>query len=104
GNDGEGVASVLLDSLHRRNDELGAFLDTGWPARRDCLCLGIEPHRVRPVLVQIAESRALPAAESVIRQRYRDGEVDADHADVDAIGEVARGVAVPSENGDPIAI
>ena len=56
------------------------------------------------MLVQIAESRALPSAESVIRQRYRDGEVDADHADVDAIGEVARGVAVPSENGDPIAI
>jgi hypothetical protein len=35
------------------------------------------------VLVEIAEARALPAAEGVIGERHRDRHVDADHADID---------------------
>jgi hypothetical protein len=35
------------------------------------------------VLVEVAEARALPAAEGVVGQRHRDRHVDADHADID---------------------
>src|SRR5712691_12713699 len=49
-----------LTSLHRRDDELGAFLRAGGPARGHRLGLGIEAHRVRTVLVQVAEARTLP--------------------------------------------
>jgi len=37
---------------------------------------------------------ALAAAEGVIGNRHRDRHVDADHADIDLGGEIARGVAV----------
>src|SRR5258708_29379607 len=53
-------------SLHRRNDEFGAFLGARGPARRHRLGLGVKAHRVGPVLVEVAEARALPAAEGVI--------------------------------------
>src|SRR5438046_3129163 len=56
-------------SLHRRDDELGAFLGARGPARRHGLGLGVEAHRVRPVLVEIAEAGALPAAERVVGER-----------------------------------
>src|SRR3954453_11089496 len=81
-------------SLHRRDDELGAFLGARRPARRHGLGLGVEPHRVRPVLVEITEPGTLPAAEGVIGERHRNCEVDAHHADLDTAGEIARGVAV----------
>src|SRR5207245_2872286 len=40
--------------LHRRDHELGAFLDAGGPARGDGLGLGVEADRVRAVLVEVA--------------------------------------------------
>src|SRR5262249_2867298 len=40
-------------SFHRRNDELGAFLDAGGPARGHRLGLGVKAHRIRSVLVEI---------------------------------------------------
>src|ERR1051325_2615608 len=54
-------------SLHRWNDELGAFLGAGRPARRHGLGLGVEAHRIRAVLIEVAEARTFPAAEGVIR-------------------------------------
>src|SRR5262249_3438981 len=90
--------------LHRRNDELGAFLDAGWPARRHGLGLGVEADRIRSVLVEVAEAGALPAAERVIGERHRNREVDADHADVHPAGEIACGVAVAREDRDAVAI
>src|SRR5690349_7440278 len=70
-------------SVHRRDRELRAVLDTGRPARGDRLGLGIEAYRVRSVLIEIAEARALPAAERVVSDRHRNRHVDADHADID---------------------
>src|ERR1041385_1114652 len=57
------AASQAPASLHRRDDELGAFLGACRPARGDGLRLRVEADRVRPVLVQVAEAGALPAAE-----------------------------------------
>src|SRR5260370_16365527 len=79
----------LARSLHRRNDEFGAFLDARGPARGHGLGLGIKAHGVGPVLVEVAEARALPAAEGVIGERHRNPEVPAAHADLDAGTEAA---------------
>src|ERR1700742_2631529 len=76
-------------SLHGRDHELGAFLGAGRPARRDRLGLGVEADRVRSVLVEIAEAGTLPAAERVVGERHRNGEIHAHHADLYAIDEVA---------------
>src|SRR5215813_3328581 len=99
-----GAEPRAVPSPHRRDDELGAFLDAGGPARGDGLGLGVEPDRVRAVLVEVAEARALPAAERVVRERHRDREVHADHADLDTAREIARGVAVAGEDGDAVAV
>src|SRR3546814_9954787 len=74
------------------------------PARRDLLVLGPEAHALHAVLIDVAETRALPAAEGVVGDRHRDRHVDADHADVDAGGEFARGMAVAREDRDAFAI
>ena len=50
------------------------------PARRDDLAARVELHALGAVHVQVAEERRLPAAERVVRDRHRDGHVDADHA------------------------
>src|SRR5215510_5711576 len=88
--------------LHCRDRELRAFLDTGRPARGHGL--GVEADRVRTVLVEIAEARLLPAAEGIVGNRHRDRHVDADHADIDARREIARGVAVAGEDRNTVAV
>ncbi len=55
------------------------------------------------VLVEVAEARRLPAAESVVGDRHRDRHVDADHADLHPGGKVARSVAVAGEYRDAVA-
>ena len=70
-------------SVHRRDGEARAVLDARRPARGHRLGPGVEADRIRPVLVQVAEARALPAAEGVVGDRHRDRHVDADHADLD---------------------
>src|SRR5205807_4938706 len=91
-------------SLHRRDHEFRAFLGAGGRTGGHGLGLGIEANRVRPVLVEVAETRALPAAESVVRERHRYGKVDTDHPDLDAVGEIPRGVAVAREDRDTVAV
>src|SRR6201989_3576006 len=90
--------------LHGRDYELRTFLGAGRPARRDGLGLGVEADRVRSVLVEIAEAGALPAAERVVGERHRNGEIHAHHADLYAIDEVAGGVPVAGEDGDAVAV
>ena len=74
------------------------------PARGDRLGLGVEADRIRPVLVEVAEARALPAAEGVIGDRHRDRHVDADHADLHPGDEIARRIAVAGEDRDAVAV
>src|SRR4051812_22704909 len=86
-------------SAHRRNDK--SILTGGRavrPALGDLLVLGPEADAFRPMLVDVAEARALPAAERVVGNRHRDRHVDTDHADIDPGGELARGVAVAGED------
>src|SRR5882672_311105 len=90
--------SVMTRSIHRRDRELRTFLYAGRPARGDRLGLGVEADRIRAVLVEIAEAGLLPATKRVIGDRHRDRHVDADHADIDLGGKIARGVAVAGED------
>jgi hypothetical protein len=56
------------------------------------------------MLVQIAKDRFFPATECVIGQRHRDWHVDADHADVDAVCEITRGVAIAGKDRCAVAV
>src|SRR5208337_1576723 len=93
-----------LASVHGRDAELRSILDARRPARGHCLGARVKADRVRAVLVEVAEAGALPAAEGVIGDRHRDRHVDADHADLDAAGEVARRVAVAREDRDAVPV
>src|SRR3546814_6994541 len=82
-------------SAHRRDDEgVRSVAAAVGPACGDRLDLGPEFDAFHAVLVGVAEGRAFPAAERMIGDRHRDRDVDADHADVDALREFARRVAV----------
>src|ERR1700757_1027240 len=91
-------------SIHCGNHEFGAVLDAGRPPRRDGLDLGVELDRRRAVLVEIAEARALPAAEGVIGHRDRNRHVNTDHAHLHPGHEIAGGIAVAGEHRHPVAI
>ena len=56
------------------------------------------------MLVEIAEMGALPAAKSVIGERHGDRHIDADHADIDARGEIAGRVAIAGKESNAIAV
>src|SRR3569833_1999324 len=91
---------------HGRDDEAGVgVLQRAFrPAGGHGLGLGPEAQTFHAVLVDVAEGRALPAAEGVIGHRHRDRHIDPDHADVDAGGEVARRAAVLGEDGHAVAV
>src|SRR5207248_7569604 len=74
------------------------------PALGHDLVLGPEAHAFLTVLADVAEAGALPPAEAMVGDRHRDRHVDPDHADVDARGEFAGGVAVAGEDGDAVAV
>ena len=54
--------------------------------------------------MQVTEQRVLPAAEAVEGYRYRQGHVDADHADLDLVGEAASGLAIAGEEAGAVAV
>src|SRR5436190_4237667 len=63
------------------------------PARGYDLGARIEFDALDAVHVQVAEERALPAAEREVRHRHRNRHVDPDHADLDFVFEAPRGAA-----------
>src|SRR5215211_5060064 len=81
---------------HRRREVhvpavTGRVLRLLGPAAGDRLAAGVEPDPFGAVDVMVAEQRVLPPAERVEGHRDRDGDVDADHPDVDAALEYTRG-------------
>src|SRR5687768_13198649 len=75
-------------------------LRRGWvgPATGDHLAAGVEVDALRAVHVRVAEQARLPPAEAVVAHRHRDRHVDADHADLDVVLELAGGAAVARED------
>src|SRR3954453_6709106 len=100
-------ASSPIRSPEGRDMERRLVVGIGRPVRPtlgDDLGLGPEAHAFLPVLADVAESGTLPPAEAVVRYRHRNRHVDADHPDIDPGSELARGMAVASEDRDAIAI
>ena len=78
------MSRCLPDSAVLREAEVDATVARVEPAGGDHLAAGEEVHTLGAVGVGVAEQRALPAAEAVVRGGHRDRHVDADHADLDA--------------------
>ena len=76
----------------------------GGPALGDGLAAGEEVHAVGAVHAVVAKRGALPAAEAVVGDRHRQRHVDADHADLDVVAEVARRFAVAGEDAGAVAV
>src|SRR5262249_34559740 len=73
------------------------------PTLRHRLRAGIEAYTVHTVLVQVPESRALPAAESVIRDRHRNRHVDTDHSHLDSGSKPPGEVAAAREDRNSVS-
>src|SRR5436853_7650258 len=80
---GPGTCPPPASLAHGRNHEriLAGRRAVG-PALGDLLVLGPEADALGPMLVDVAEARALPAAERMIGDRDRDRHVDPDHAGI----------------------
>src|SRR3546814_12222593 len=87
--DNEGVATIPAT--------IGPALGHGLDPRPELQPLGA-------ILVGVAKGAALPPAEAVVGDRHRDRHIDPDHADIDAAGKLARGMAVAREDRDTVAI
>src|SRR5690349_182608 len=91
-------------SVVRRHRELGSFALRARPALHDRLVARVEAHAFLAIDVMVAEHAALPTAERVERERYRDRHVDADHAGFHTPGELARDAAVAGVARDAVAV
>src|SRR5882672_9144408 len=89
---------------HRGHDESGARAGAARPAGRHRFEAGEEAYAFGPVHVVIAEERSLPAAEAMEGHGHGDGNVDAHHADLNALGELVGRVAARGKNGAPVSI
>src|ERR1700733_3159093 len=65
---------------------------------------GVEANTLHAMHVMVPKERTLPAAKTVEGHGHRDGHVDANHAGLYLVGEGARRVAVPGEDGGAVAV
>src|ERR1700709_714492 len=75
-----------------------------WPALCDELGAREEADTVFTVLVEVAESRILPTAETVVADRHRHRQIDPDHAYGNFIHETLGRVAAAREDRNRIAL
>ena len=81
-----------------------SFANARRPAAGARLDRGIEAHALRPMDAVVAEERALPATEEVKRHGDRSRDVDPDHAGLDPVGKVARGIAILGEDAGAVSV
>src|SRR5262249_9599589 len=84
-------------ALALRKMELRATADASRPARCHRLQPRIKVYPFRAIDAMRAENRGFPAAEAVKTHRHGNGDVDPDHADLDSVGKVTRGIAIAGE-------
>ncbi len=60
-------------------------------------------HTLWAMHVMVAEQRCLPAAERVERHGHRNWDINADHADLDLVGELPGGVTISRKDRSAIA-
>src|SRR5258707_731705 len=94
----------VCQSSQGRHGCIHSGANAGGPPR----CYGfqacVKANSLRSVDGVIAEERALPSAEAVERHGDGDRNVDAYHADLYAVDEVASGVAVAREDGCSVSV
>ena len=73
------------------------------PAGRDDFLLGVELHGFPALDVEVAEEGVVPAGEGEHRHRRGHADVDADHAGLHAVLELARGLAAVREDRGAVA-
>src|SRR3546814_17267076 len=96
--------SYAWHSPHRRDDEgVRPVAAAIGPALGDLFQSGPELQPFGAVLVGVTEARTLPPAEAMVGDRHGNRHVDADHADIDAGCELARGMAVASDRKSVVA-
>ena len=74
------------------------------PALGNRLATGVETHPIRPIGMQVAKQRTLPATKAVIRHRHRQRHVDANHAHFNLVTEQPRRFTVTGEDAGTVAI
>src|SRR5262249_47423367 len=80
------------------------LLRRGEPAGHRHFLLRIEVDPFRPLDVQVAEERLVPAGEREPGHRRRHADVDADHPGVETALELAGRPAAPREDGRAVAV
>src|SRR5271156_1647694 len=74
------------------------------PTAGHCLDMGVEAHTFHAMHVMVAKERALPPAKAVEGHRYRDRNVDANHAHLHLVGKGARSVSVAGKDASAVAV
>src|SRR5665213_24044 len=87
-----------------RERERGVVLANVLPPTGHGLSAGVELHAIGPVDVQVTEERAVPAAEGVVGDGYRNGDVDANHPCGNFGLEALGGGAVIGEDRGAVAV
>src|SRR5215207_2245192 len=98
------ASSVIVGLPRPREAEVDLRRPGVGPARGHDLGPGVELDPLRAVHVDVAEQRALPAAEAVVGDRDRDGDVDPDHPRLDLELELTGRAAVAGEDRGPVAV
>src|SRR5690606_37246565 len=102
--EGVSTSSTRVQLVVLGEAEVDAAVAGVEPARRDGLLPGVERDTGLSVRLRVAERRILPTAERVVRDRYRDGHVDADHAGLDLVLEATPRPAVVREDGGAVSV
>ncbi len=74
------------------------------PAGERCFLAGVKMDALGALEVEVAEERLVPTGEREPRHRGGDADVDADHAGVEMLFELAGGVAVAGEDRGAVAV
>src|SRR5687768_7534750 len=100
-----GAALQRSDASARPPHRVGRRLRRGGePAGGDRLLPGVELDRLGALDVQVAEEGLVPAGEREPGHRGGDADVDADHAGVEVLLELAGGVAGTGEDARAVAV
>src|SRR5580692_4196316 len=73
------------------------------PTAGHCLDVAVEADTFHSMHVMVAKERTLPAAKAVECHRYRNGNVDTNHAHLHLVSKGARRVSVAGEDANTVA-
>src|SRR5277367_3470203 len=93
----------LMASAMGRHGSAHPGANASGPTAGHCLDVGVEADTFHPVHVMVAKERTLPATKAVEGHRYRDRNIDTNHAHLHLVSKGARGVSVTGEDAHAVA-